>query len=582
MSNQRWFIVMCFCFPLLLFAGVQSEEERLSRRVFAYLKIGEYDCGLKEVYQALTINPNSQLLQEALIRLLAKSGKERECYLAWQKYQASFTSPELRRDLLEEMAWGTLYKGISSPTLYARLIALVGSTITQDAYAVSIMKKCLKDSNSLVRCVAVELSSHLMDMVLQKQVLFLLEKDPVWQVRMQAIDAVGEMQLKEAEGILKRLLASESATAEEKARIVAAIVGICKDVTAKEVIYFARSDRSGLRLLACALVLELNDKAHLEHIALLVNDSHAEVRIAALSVFGLMRVSEVASKKVVDLIYPCTLDMDYRVAITACWLTTLFDPQKGMQTFAPWLSHKNQEIRRFAAAALGNTGKYGVELASRFMVESRDPFVRVQLALALIGQRVSVERACNEVFCFLSENRSLLMWNTSLSPLFRVLAPSDVRHEPDMILTPEAIDQKVHLDLIHVLAVLEYPRTIEVLKRFLKEKTFGITGVAATVLLQECDSESAFLVRELLGDNDPKIRIQAALVLGMWIHDKEAVTVLQEAYPQADRELKIKILEAIGNIGDPCSTDFLLQAMQDPFLVIRIVAAASLILSLNH
>ena len=119
-------------------------------------------------------------------------------------------------------------------------------------------------------------------------------------------------------------------------------------------------------------------------------------------------------------------------------------------------------------------------------------------------------------------------------------------------------------------------------KSFLNHQDWGVSASAASTLLQEGDDQSLVLVRELLSDSDEKIRVQAALMLAMMGSDPEAVQTLEEAYFKVDREMKMYIIEALGRIGDQRSISFLFGVLQDPFQVLRVVAASALIQCIYH
>ncbi len=72
------------------------------------------------------------------------------------------------------------------------------------------------------------------------------------------------------------------------------------------------------------------------------------------------------------------------------------------------------------------------------------------------------------------------------------------------------------------------------------------------------------------------------MILAIVGSDPSAVKILQEAYPRADREMKVHILEALAHIGDPSSIPFLLDILKEPFQVLRVVSASALIQCLYH
>ncbi len=173
------------------------------------------------------------------------------------------------------------------------------------------------------------------------------------------------------------------------------------------------------------------------------------------------------------------------------------------------------------------------------------------------------------------------MMDNRPNPLFQILAPSQVRHVDQIPNYPEAMDQMTRLNLVSQLVLVEDPRALEALKVFLKRKSWGLTGVAAGLLLQEGDETAMEVVRTLLDDKDPDIRLQACLVLAMFGRDESIVRDLQGAYAGADHDKKLHILEALGRIGSKESYSFLVSVLREPFPILRIAAASSLIQSIH-
>jgi HEAT repeat protein len=455
------------------------------------------------------------------------------------------------------------------------------AAMTQDVYAVDFLVKGLRDSNALLREVAVELAALFNDRPLQLEVLRLLDCETVWDVRLEAIAAAGQMQLWEAVPKLTKILSNDRVPMEERGLAAASIVELRDGVQRSELIALVRSNCAGLRVLACKLVTEFDRVDDLDLIAPLLCDGRTEVRLEALNTIGVLRVQSIGGKSVEELVSSYTRLGDYKVAITAAWVMVLCGGD-AEAFFTPWINHANAEVRLFAAAVLAACGRYGETAAQKILEKHTDPFVRVNLAIGLLGQRVAVEQSCDELYTFLMMQQKPLAWSSRANSLFSALAPSHLKRSQSLSKTPEAADMAVRLDLLRLLAMMGYPKTQEAVKRFLREKMWGISGIAAETLIEEGDQAAVDIVRNLLEDEDPTVRIQAALVLALWSREERAICVLQDAYPGAARELKTKILEALGRIGAAQSVPFLIEVLQDPFPVLRAVAASALITCLNH
>ncbi len=70
------------------------------------------------------------------------------------------------------------------------------------------------------------------------------------------------------------------------------------------------------------------------------------------------------------------------------------------------------------------------------------------------------------------------------------------------------MDQKVRLEILNLMAIMEYPGALDALKVFLKKGVWKLTGLAAEVLLEEGDQAAIDLVKELLKDPDDEVRLK--------------------------------------------------------------------------
>ncbi len=172
------------------------------------------------------------------------------------------------------------------------------------------------------------------------------------------------------------------------------------------------------------------------------------------------------------------------------------------------------------------------------------------------------------------------MWDQNSH--MRILARSQVSHIDQIPNYPKVLDQMVRLDLLNILCIMQHPKAQEAVKGYVKNESWGITGAAVAVLLEEGDEGAMTVISGLLKDEDPHIRVQAAFILAMMGSDPEAVKVLQEAYPKMSREIKIQILEAIGHVGSLESVPFLIDILSEPFQLLRVIAASAMIQCLYH
>jgi HEAT repeat protein len=579
---KKFIVVVLGCLSIFLDNLVAEiiNDEIFCKRVHAHIVIGDYNTACSEAFVGLQTYPDSKILFEAYLKALAKAGDEKALMVNWHLFMKKFPDEACNREMLECFAWAVIENGMRSSSPSIRAISLLGAFFSQDAKGVALLKRGFSDSNSFLRAATLKLSSNMLDASLQDEVLRLFKTENVWAVRLEAIKAIGELSLEVSRDDLTAIIAQQNSSAEEKAAAIEALVAMSDEMERSQIERLVQSDRAGLRLLACESIAYFEQINDVDLLLPLLCDHHPEVRAKALEVIGYLRINSIGSQSVADLAAKCVRDSDPYVGIMAAWVTTLINPKQGFITFEPFLYHACREVRHTAAAALAATGKYGMPLAVKIFNSSQDPYVRMNLAIGLIGQRQHTLEACRCLYEALHQHKERWMWEED--GFFRVLTPSTIKHDEAIPNYPEAVNQLVRLNILEILAIVHYPEAQQAVKCFLQERNWGLSGMASALLLTEGDEDAVDLVKALLSDKDQKVRTQAALILALWGKGEEAIQGLQEAYPSADKELKAQILEGVGRVGSVSSLSFLADKLQEPYQTLRIIAASAILECLYH
>ena len=588
LRNQRNFRLKKFQFCnalIILFlcaASLYANEEQTLRRVSAHLTLEDFRSAIEEAKTGLKQTPESKALQVALIRALCAGGDEIEALEEWKKSEVELSAD---RTALEMVAWGVLNKGEKSNQLNIKAIALLGAALTRDAKALPLILRELRGTNAHLRSLAVSLAATFGDLPLQEELLLLLKEEKVWYVRLELLKAVGQLRMTGAKETLKQIVGHPHTLAEEKVSAIVALVNMYEAIDEEEFQSLMRSNRAGLRELSCEVISHLELEGRVDDLLILLNDSHPAVRLSALNALTFLLPKEVGGGPVLACkeLWKHLDDRAPEVSIAAARLNLIYGGKEGSRRLEKWALDGRPEWQRLVTAAIACSGRAGVDLAKRLVKKSDDPYMRVNLALGLIGQREEVETSCQLIAETLkADEEELLMWDSGKNPVLRSLAPSQVRHIPQVPNYPIAVDQMVRLELLSVLCQMKYPKAEEAVKSFLQSHSWGITGAAAGTLLSEGDEESLDVVRMLLGDKEEKVRLQAALILTMLGSDPEAIKTLKEIYPSSDREIKIRIIEALARAHDPETIPFLIEILHEPFQMLRVVAASAIIQCLYH
>jgi len=560
-----------------------AEEQEAAKRVHTHLLIDDPMSAISEAEYYLKTYPDSKALRLAHIKALCQAGNEIAALEEWNTLSIKHEDLMQDRSALEMLAWGVLNKGEASSQLAIKVNSLIGASMTRDAKAIPLILEGLRGTNSMIRALSVGLAAAYGDLPLQEELARLLKEETVWSVRLELIKSVGQLRMKETKQRLIEIISHPRTLAEEKVAAIISIVNMYDSIDDKELATLIRSDRAGIRELASQIISHLNLYDKVSLLLPLLADAHPGVRLSALNTLALLRVKEIENKNIMQIEQVTRLMRDHipEVAITASWLALIHGDKRGEKNLKRWIQRGEENFARLAAGALSVSGKKGVPLAKVLLKKNKSPYIQVTLALGLIGQREAVELACKTIDTHLSITEKW-MWDTSLNPLFRSLAPSKVSHVSQIPNYPSVVNQMTRIELLQVLCIMGYKGAEQAVKGFLQADTWGPVGAAAATLLQEGDEQALDIIRALLKDPEEKIRIQAALILALLGGDKQAVSVLKEAYPNASREVKLHILEAIAKTKDEEAISFLLDRLNEPFQVLRVVAATAIIQCLYH
>lgn len=555
-----------------------SADETISKRISAFCVVGDYQSACHEGKEAVRLNPNNKQISDSYLRALAAAGHEKEMLQHYQVHQQKFPlSKEESREVLEVVAWGVLGKAAQSQSPLIRVLSMVAAFLTQDARGVSILHKQMSDKNALIRLTAVQLAGELRDQRLQETVLEIAKQEKHFETRISAISNIGKMGIKQGRPFLDTILNHPRSSIQERLAACEAVVNLTDSATVEDVKRLVYSDRGGMRQLACRIAAHFKVNEAAPMMIALVKDPHADVREGALVALGLL---DNPKPETLDSIREAFRDPDDDVKIAAAWALTRHNPGQGQMLFKQFFYQATTEQKRKAAAALAGCGACGIPLLEELFTQADDTYVSINLALGLVGQRRRVDQAMALLANHVVNHED--RWMFLESGYYKAVMPSKIAHTPAIPQHPEAVNQTTRLEILNILAMLEYPHIQEVMKNYLTKRPWGITGMATALMLTEGDETAITAVETLLDDPSSRIRIQAALILSLWGRSPKAIKTLEECYANAEREEKEKILEGLGRIGDASSIPFLAERLHELNQSQRIIAATALLQCLYH
>jgi HEAT repeat protein len=568
--------------PQSVLAGILATDTDFANRVLSQLIIKDYNAAIQEGKIGLSIFPNSKEILSSLVTAYSREGRSQDAILIFEQLIAIETF-DLKKhfSLLEDLSWGVLLDATSqAQTCYMQ--ALIGAYLTHDAKAIPFFIEALRSSNAYLRAFSARLSAQYKDKLLGLELVRLIQDEKNWFVRLEVLDAIGGFSLKEAKPVLQNVVVSTESSAEERVLAIKALSVLYDEFPSDERRALLTSQKGGLRQLGLELIKEFRLNNVILEVLPLLQDPCLHVRLSALHLLSTMKLEIKDQALALSKIEALLEDPHPNISLSSAWVMMQYDSTKAAKIFEKWLSCSQQKTRRFAASVLSSTGFLGSIYLQKHFHQVDDPYVKANLALGMLGQRIDVAIASDFLFTFLKTTKHNLTFDHRDHPIFPVLMPSEHRHVPHIPRYPLLVDQFTRLDILNRLSIVGYEKSEDVIRSFLREGLWGITGSAAGVLIEDGDFQAVDIVRNLLKDKDEKVVLQAALALAFFAKEVSVRSTLENSFDKVEWDCQVHILQALGSIGDRESIPFLLKILEKPFQELRIIAASSIIQCLYH
>ena len=205
---------------LTFFSILSASENEAIKRAYSHLLIRDYHSAQRECEENLEIYPESERLKKVYIKALAENGKDTEAI----HYSKSLDNKENDSELIETLAWGVIGRCENSSQFIVSIASLMSAYYTDDVRATEMLLRELSSSNAILRSMAVKLSPRYRDGRLIDVLKRLLVTEKIWFIRLEVIQALGAMEVKEVKEPLKRIITHSRSTAEEKGAAIASLV----------------------------------------------------------------------------------------------------------------------------------------------------------------------------------------------------------------------------------------------------------------------------------------------------------------------------------------------------------------------
>lgn len=570
-----------FRFLYIALLGVSSSLCALNRvdEVQTHILMKDFHRALDLCKGALEEQQDSLELKKLHIQILASMDLDVEALQCWKTYFLDQAIDDY--ELIETLGWSVLSASSKKKNPQLNSMLLSGAFVIDDIRAVKMLVHHLESPNSFIRAMALQLSVRYPDEVVIAKIRHMVQKERVWFVKLEAIKALGMMQVEGSRACLRKIITEGSRLDEEKHAAVVALVSSYGQVCQDEVQELVYSKRMGLRCLGCNIIGFTDQQKSRGELLSLLEDSSPQVRVAALNNLYLLGISGLSTSEL-DRVSTLCDDPNPEVSVIASWMLAPYCQQKSIAALQCWMQSSRQQVRCMAAYFLAKIGKGAKREVLMSLKNQLDPFVKLNIALGMLGTGIDDRVALDEVALFLKTTQKKVMHFTPPFSLCSLVVPSKVRHTPEVPRYPNMVDSMTRLELLNILASLDYEGAKESMKTFLKSNMLGISFTAANLLISIEGQRALDIVRQFLTDEDQQLRLQAAIVLCANAEGGMALDTLHALFHEVPRALQVEILQAIGSVGEKRSIPFLMTLLEEPYASIRMLASAAMIRCAYH
>lgn len=560
---------------LFIFFFCSFSAKEWETRIKYHLILKDFASACHEIDLALKEYPKNRDLLREQIHVYALAGLEKEVLDCSKNYFKSFDNNFEETALLEEVAWCILEQGINNTSPATRLAALQGAGSTRDARAHLYISSAFKDRCALIRAATCKLTSQLSYTEFSPYLLQLAEFDNSASVRKAALEALGALKETRIKTLILRKLKSADVSREER-HVMAKTLATLEEKSPGSCFKGLISSKDPvLRCLGAEYAVYTRLKSSQKDLMILLDDKNYNVQIDVLHALAVLWPQWSCNEKDILKIRDLSYSKDRNLSLAACWVLSLCHPQEGLKLLQEKIENYCLHDRMLAIAVACALGLKAVPLLNDVLENKNlDSFAKLNAALALLRLRKENEKAVRWIENFFETNEQSL-GRMEWGPL-KVYVPERLQSESSMPL--EFMDIATKLEIFNLLAIMKAPFVTGALKQCLESRLWGASGIATMVLLSEGEEHESELIEKAMAlARTPQLKLQAALVLAFWGKSEEAFAPLLEAYEGAGRDIKERILGALGSIGSEKTVPFLARSLNEPAASLRVQAAASLL-----
>lgn len=377
--------------------------------------------------------------------------------------------------------------------------------------------------------------------------------------------------------LMEKKLFQDSLTLDEKISYIEAIKELDEKFNIDKIQKCANSQSSSMRLLASLLMSNYKIKIDQKCILKLLNDHHLYVKQAVSQTLIKRKIWNDDIQKIVSSWKESKID---DLKKTYYYLGLVNKDKNVIQEFITDWDSSSIQWQKHLSSILYSSGDGYDDLAKELIEKTQNPFISLQLGLYLMsGPQAKngttyVSQALKEL-----KDKKIYVIADQIMPFFVFDDETNSLHS---IAAGQRriMDKHIRLKIFHLLAVKKLPEAKELLKSILKGDLFDVSLDAMMHFWENFGYEDREYLKTILTENDPDLKLKAALILSYLDYDKDSRKDLLSCYNKQTYGMQIQILFALSKYSDDDVLDFYVKNLRSKYPLVQAISAGCLFTAL--
>lgn len=377
--------------------------------------------------------------------------------------------------------------------------------------------------------------------------------------------------------LLEKKLFEDGLTIDEKISYIETIKELDQSFDQERIKRCAQSSQASLRLLASMLLANQKIKTDEDILLKLLNDSQLFVKQAAAQT---IIKKKIWNTKIQNLILSWKNEKSLDLKKVYYYLGLVNQNRSVEEEFIKDWQSADVHWQKHLASILYAAGDGHDKLAINLLEKNQPHLISLQLGLYLMsGDFVDVGTKYVSHALKQLASKKIYVVQDQILPFFVFDDETNSSHTIGAG-QRRVMDKHIRLKIFHLLALKKMPESKDLLKSILKSDLFDVSLDAMVHFWENFGYEDRDYLKSVLNENDPDLKLKAALVLSYLDYDKDSRKALLDCYHKQSYSMQIQILFALSKYSDDDVIEFYVKNLKSKYPLVQAISAGCLFTAL--